>query len=145
MFVYGGADAFRHPENKVPKAQNVTPAIAGKAGLPSDPAQLVKINGAVQVAAGVALALGKFPRVAALALIGSLVPTTAAGHRFWEEDDPAAKAQQTIHFLKNLGLLGGLLLAVADTGGRPSVPWVASRAAHHAGERAAHLLPGSDS
>jgi uncharacterized membrane protein YphA (DoxX/SURF4 family) len=144
MFVYGGADAFRHPDTKVPKAEKVTPTLAGRAGLPADTTQLVKINGAVQVGAGLALALGKFPRVAAVALIGSLVPTTAAGHRFWEEDDPAAKAQQTIHFLKNVGLLGGLLLAVADTGGRPSVPWVASRAARRAGGRAHRLLPGSD-
>jgi hypothetical protein len=70
----------------------------------------VKVNGAVQVGAGVLLATGKMPRVAALALIGSIVPTTYAGHRFWEETDDVRRKQQWIHFLKNLGLLGGLLL-----------------------------------
>ena len=35
------------------------------------------------------LALGIWPRLAALGLIGSIVPTTAAGHRFWEEETPA--------------------------------------------------------
>jgi putative oxidoreductase len=146
IFISGGVDQFRAPHTKTEKADAVAqPITKAVPWLPENTETLVKINGAVQVGAGLALALGKFPRAAALVLIGSLVPTTAAGHRFWEEDDPAAQAQQTIHFLKNVGLLGGLLLAVADTGGRPSVPWMASRAAHRAGERAAHLLPGSDS
>jgi putative oxidoreductase len=57
------------------------------------------------------------------------VPTTLAGHRFWEEDDPARRHQQQIHFFKNLGLLGGLVLAAADTGGAPSLGWRARRAA----------------
>ena len=47
---------------------------------------LVRVNGAVQVGAGVFLAIGKFRRPAAFALIGSIIPTTYAGHRFWEED-----------------------------------------------------------
>ena len=44
----------------------------------------VRINGGVQVAAGALLTLNKLPRLAALALAATLVPTTAAGHRFWE-------------------------------------------------------------
>ena len=75
------------------------------------------------------LSIGKLPRVAALALCGSIVPTTLAGHRFWEETEPATRAQQRTHFLKNLGLLGGLLLATVDTAGKPSLSWRAKRAA----------------
>jgi putative oxidoreductase len=52
-----------------------------------------------------------------------------AGHRFWEETDPAAKANQTIHFLKNVSLMGGLLLAAVDTAGKPSVAWRVRRQA----------------
>ena len=48
----------------------------------------------------------------ALALAGSLVPTTLAGHRFWEEEDDAARAQQTFQFLKNLAMFGGLLMII---------------------------------
>ena len=72
-------------------------------------------------------------RPAAVVLAATLVPTTLAGHRFWEEDDPAARRHQTIHVLKNVAMMGGLLLAAADTGGRPSVPWRAKRAVGHAG------------
>ena len=51
-----------------------------------------------------------------LALIASLIPTTVAGHPFWTIEDPAARAQQRIHFLKNSAMLGGLLLVVLDRG-----------------------------
>jgi putative oxidoreductase len=112
MFVYGGLDAFRNPAGKVPRAEKVAPDIAGLVGIDADTEQLVQFNGAVQVGAGITLALGIFPRVSALLLAGSLVPTTLAGHRFWEEEDDAAKAQQTIQFLKNAGLMGGLLLVL---------------------------------
>jgi putative oxidoreductase len=70
----------------------------------------VKLNGAVQVVAGTTLALGILPRVSALALAASLVPTTLAGHRFWEEEDEAARAQQSVQFLKNAAMMGGLLM-----------------------------------
>ena len=82
-----------------------------------------------KIVAGTMLAFGKFPRLASTALAASLVPTTLAGHRFWEEDDPEVRAQQQIHFLKNVGLLGGLLIAAADTHGKPSLGWRARKAA----------------
>ena len=89
----------------------------------------MRINGAVQIGAGVLLATGKFRRLASLALIGSIIPTTYAGHRFWEETDPVTRTQQRMHFLKNLGLLGGLILAAVDTEGEPSLGWRAKRRA----------------
>ena len=112
MFIYGGLDAFRNPAGKVPRAEKVAPDIADVVGIDADTEQLVQFNGAVQIAAGITLVLGIFPRVSALLLAGSLVPTTLAGHRFWEEDDESARAQQTIQFLKNAAMLGGLLLVV---------------------------------
>ena len=112
MFVYGGVDAFRNPAGKVPRAEKLAPDIVDVVGIDADTEQLVQFNGAVQVGAGITLALGIFPRVSALLLAGSLVPTTLAGHRFWEEEDDAARAQQTIQFLKNAAMLGGLLLVI---------------------------------
>jgi uncharacterized membrane protein YphA (DoxX/SURF4 family) len=133
IFVSGGLDALQHPESKVKLAEPVALPIAQQVPiLPEDPVKLVQINGAVQVVAGSLLALGKFRRLAALALIGSIIPTTYAGHRFWEEEDEATRAQQRIHFLKNLGLLGGLILAAVDTEGQPSLGWRARRNASEA-------------
>lgn len=130
IFVAGGWDALRNPEGKAAKAVAVTDPLAEKAGVERfDPATLVRVNGAVQIAGGVLLAVGKFRRLAALGLIGSIIPTTYAGHRFWEETDPATRAQQRTHFLKNVGLLGGLILAAFDTEGEPSLAWRAKRQA----------------
>lgn len=82
--------------------------------LPEDDELVVRGNAAVQVAGGTALALGALPRLSALALVGSMVPTTLAGHAYWTVEDPAARAQQRIQFHKNLAMIGGLLLAVVD-------------------------------
>jgi len=128
MFVSGGLDALRAPASKVPAADPIAPRIAEKLPyLPEDTEQLVRINAAVQVAAGLMLATGRLPRLSSALLAGSLVPTTLAGHRFWEEEDEMRRAQQRIHFFKNLSMLGGLILAAADTGGRESIPHAAGR------------------
>jgi uncharacterized membrane protein YphA (DoxX/SURF4 family) len=140
MFIVGGLDALRNPEPKADAAEDVGPPIAAHLPyLPEDPEQLVKINGAAQVGAGVLFALGRFPRLSATVLAGSLVPTTLAGHRFWEiQDDPGRRAQQKIHFFKNLGMLGGLMLAAVDTEGRPGLAWRAQHAGHHVVDTSRH-------
>jgi uncharacterized membrane protein YphA (DoxX/SURF4 family) len=138
MFIYGGLDSFRHPHGKVDTAEPVTRPVTDATGLGAK--DLVKLNGAVQVGAGVALAAGILPRPAAAALAVSLVPTTLAGHRFWEHDDRAQRSGQTIQFLKNLAMFGGLLLAATSTGGRPSLPWRARRAVVHAVEGTSERL-----
>ncbi len=124
IFVVGGLDAVRHPAGKAKKARVVSEPLSEKSELiPSDPETLVRINGGIQIGAGLLLATGTFRRLAALTLIGSIIPTTYAGHRFWEETDEATRAEQKIHFLKNLGLLGGLILVTFDTEGEPSLAW----------------------
>jgi uncharacterized membrane protein YphA (DoxX/SURF4 family) len=140
MFVLGGIDALRNPEAKVPKAENVVSGLGVSLGLPGDTATLVRLNGAVQVAAGVALAAGKFPRAAALALAASLVPTTLAGHPYWQESETPARAMQRIQFFKNVSMLGGLILAADDTGGRPSIPWRIHEAVDHARDGLPHAI-----
>jgi len=132
IFVSGGINALRsvegHADVASPVAEKTAKALP--LNLPSDPAQLVKIDAAVKVGAGTLLALNKLPRISSILLAGSLIPTTLAGHRFWEESDAGAREQQQIHFFKNLGLLGGLILAAVDTEGKPSVGWRARRAVH---------------
>ena len=130
VFVVEGLDAVRHPETKAKAAQAVTVPLSRRLpSLPDDPELFVQVNGVVQIGAGALLATGRFRRLAAVALIGSIVPTTYAEHRFWEEDDETTRHQQRTHFLKNLGLLGGLVLAAFDTEGAPSLGWRARRRA----------------
>ena len=137
-FIYGGIDTLRNPQSRVPGAAPIVEQITEVADkqlpveVPRDVEQWVKIDAAVKVAAGSLFALGRLPRLSAVALSASVVPTTLAGHRFWEHDDPKERFGQLSHFLKNLGLLGGLLLAAVDTEGKPSVGWRARRAAGRA-------------
>lgn len=141
VFVMGGIDVLRNPGPRVAKAEVVAPQIAAKVGLPQDTELLVRVNAATQIVAGTLLAMGKFRRLSALALATSLGPTTYAGHRFWELDDPQERSQQQVHFLKNLAMLGGLLLAVVDTEGRPSAGWRSRRAFRRATAAAATSGP----
>ncbi len=133
VFVVQGISTLRHPGSSATKAHPVLRRLSTMVPqLPQDPEQLVRLNSAVHIVAGSTLALGIFPRLSATALAASVVPTTFGGHRFWQEDDPAARRQQRIQFLKNIGLLGGLLLAAVDNEGRPSVAY----RAEHASKRA---------
>jgi len=134
-FVSGGLDQIRNPQPKAGPASPVAKPIADRVPqLPNDPESLVKLDGAIKVVGGLGLVVGPFARPAALLLAGSLVPTTLAGHRFWETTDPDQKVSDRVEFFKNVSLIGGLLIAALDTGGRPSVPWVAGKAVHGAAE-----------
>jgi putative oxidoreductase len=84
-----------------------------------------------QIGAGLLMALGKFPRLTALVLALTVVPEAATGHAFWAEKGEAKSEQRSL-FARDLGLLGGLLVAAADTGGRESVPHRARRASRNA-------------
>jgi uncharacterized membrane protein YphA (DoxX/SURF4 family) len=141
IFVSGGIDVLRNPGPRVQRAEPVTTKLAQALPLPDDTETLVKANALTQILAGTTLALGKLPRLSAAVLAASLVPTTAAGHRFWEEESPQSKAMQRTHFLKNLAILGGLIIAATDTEGAPSLGWRARRAAKRATQRASEVLP----
>ena len=134
-FISGGIDQIRNPQPKAAPASPIAKPIADRVPqLPNDPESLVKLDGAIKVVGGLGLIVGPFARPAALLLAGSLVPTTLAGHRFWETSDPEQRVSDRIEFFKNVSLVGGLLMTALDTGGRPSVPWLASKAAHGAAE-----------
>jgi putative oxidoreductase len=134
-FISGGIDQIRNPQPKAAPASPIAKPIADRVPqLPNDPESLVKLDGAIKVVGGLGLIVGPFARPAALLLAGSLVPTTLAGHRFWETSDPDQRASDRVEFFKNVSLLGGLLITALDTGGRPSVPWMAGKAAHGAAE-----------
>jgi len=123
IFVTGGLNALRHPKGPSQAAAPLVAKAAEVTGLPDDPELAVRANGAVQAISGFMLATGRMPRLAGTALALSLVPTTIVGHPFWKEQDPEARSGQQIHFFKNLGLLGGVMLAAVDTAGKPGLTW----------------------
>ena len=147
VFVMQGLNAVRNPEPLVPRAKpvadRIVPLVKKVAPpqigdhVPEDTKNLVRLNGAAQVVGGLALATGNARRLGASLLAASLVPTTLAGHRWWEIEDPTLRNQQRIHFMKNLSLFGGLLLAAVDTEGQPGLAWRATHGTRVARREAA--------
>jgi putative oxidoreductase len=113
-YVLLGLDAARAPGRRVEQAASILAMVRSVVPLPVDDELVVRGNGAVQVLGGSLLMLGVAQRISALALVGSLIPTTMAGHAFWTIDDPAARKQQRVQFHKNMAMLGGLLFAMLD-------------------------------
>jgi uncharacterized membrane protein YphA (DoxX/SURF4 family) len=113
-YVVLGYAAFRDPGKRVATAASTLATLRKAVPLPDDDALLVRANAAVQVGAGALMVTGALQRPAAAVLVGSLVPTTFAGHDFWNVEDPAARTAQRTQFLKNLTMIGGLLFAVLD-------------------------------
>jgi putative oxidoreductase len=123
MFVAGGLDQFKHASRTAEAARPLVEKVAPTVGLPNDPELLVRANGVAMMSAGTLLALGRLPRIASGVLAATIVPTTAVAHAFWNESDPEVRARQKEQFLKNLALLGGLLLAAVDTEGKPGLAY----------------------
>jgi putative oxidoreductase len=125
IFVISGVRVLVSPDSRVDAAKRVTdrmkPLIERiDPRLPTDARTLVRLKAGSDVVAGLLLATGRVTRPAAAVLAANLIPTTFAGHPFWAMPQPERSAHE-INFLKNLGLLGGLLLAAADTQGKPGI------------------------
>src|SRR5690606_4593927 len=126
-FVAGGAMTLRRPDASAAKAQPVADLVQSFIpGTRISATSLVRLDAAVHVAAGLALATGRMPRTAAFVLAATMPATTATGHRFWEEPDPVARRNQFLHFLKNASMTGGLLMSTLDP--EPGKPWLGARA-----------------
>nr|WP_232845186.1 DoxX family protein [Lolliginicoccus lacisalsi] len=147
VFIANGISTLRQPNEVADRAApfidyahgTLPPDVSSK--LPQDPVTLARINAVAQIGAAGLLAWGRAPRLASGVLATSLIPTTVVQHPFWAETDAAARANQRQHFLKNVGLLGGLLIAAADTEGRPSVGWWARRYATRASGTISAAVP----
>lgn len=143
IFIIGPAKTLQDPKPAAERADRVTRQVVAalrKLGLqvPEDPLFWVRLNAGVQLVAAAGLATGKMPRLSAAVLASTLVPTTIAGHDFWNESDPMVRNQQLVQWAKNMSLLGGLVIAANDTNGRPGAAWMARHAMLDARREAAH-------
>lgn len=149
-FIGQGIDALRSPK---PAADAARPALEGLQKLPdpvgtrvpTDAETFAKANAAVQIGGGLLLATGKLPRFASAALAATVIPGNLGAHMFWSEVDPERKAQKRREFLADISLLGGLIIASADTAGKPSLGWRGRRAARKVSDAVSSTLPGSSS
>ena len=151
VFIGQGIETLRNPsvtleatEPTVAALRNLPEPFGDK--VPSNPETAARINAAVQVGGGLLLATGKLPRIASAALAFTVIPGSLGGHLFWTEKDPQRKVEQRRALLTDLSLLGGLIIAAADTAGKPSLGWRGKQAAGRLSEAVTSALPlaGSD-
>ena len=96
-----------------------TAAVMASKGLPLVDI-LLPLTIAVELGGGLLLALGWKARWAAAALFLFLIPTTLIFHQFWGIDAKLVQMQK-IHFLKNVAIMGGMLMVLAIGAGAWSV------------------------
>jgi putative oxidoreductase len=96
----------------------VAAAIAGK-GLPM-PEVLAVLTVVIELGAGLLLVVGWKARWAAFLLFLFIIPVSLVYHNFWTMEGAQA-AMNKIQFMKNVSIMGGMLLVAAFGPGRYSV------------------------
>lgn len=87
-----------------------------KQGIPLPYAATI-IGSVIELAGALAIIIGYQIRLGTVALIAFTIAASLIGHRFWELEG-ASRNVQLIHAMKNLAIIGGLLLLFANGGGR---------------------------
>ncbi len=102
-FIYNGVKHFRDHKDYTAYAASQKVPMAGVS---------VYVTGALLLLGGLGVFFNIYMGVAILLLIIFLIPTSIMMHAFWKLDNPGEKAAQKVAFLKNMALLGSLLLIV---------------------------------
>ncbi|MDO5747176.1 MAG: DoxX family protein [Actinomycetaceae bacterium] len=166
VFIYDGCDAILDSRSHASRFLDVQPMLE-KVGVPpvisSDAQMLAKISGGITAGAGLGFALGIAPRTNAALLAAINLPITlinafssvstslleapdtlddtAELNQVSNDDPPTTQAMRNrdaLHtFLQGAAVAGGLLLAIFDREGKPSLSWRARRAEQRA-QRSLH-------
>jgi len=96
----------------------VVASISGK-GLPM-PEVLAVLTIVIELGAGLLLVVGWKARWAALLLFLFIIPVSLVFHNFWTMEGAQA-AMNKIHFMKNVSIMGGMLMVAAFGPGRYSL------------------------
>ncbi|MGV0812750.1 DoxX family protein [Mycolicibacterium boenickei] len=146
-FIARGVDALRNPAVATESARSTLGALSALPApvgsrVPANAEAVARVNAAVQVAGGLLLAAGRAPRLTAAALALTMVPGSLGSQVFLKESDPQRAANGRREFLTDVSLLGGLIIAAADTAGKPSLAWRGRRAARQVSASVAAAVPG---
>ncbi|MBK8131666.1 MAG: DoxX family protein [Gammaproteobacteria bacterium] len=96
---------------KIPGFETTAGYMAAK-GLPFV-ALLLVLTILIEFGGGLMILLGWRARDAALVLFLFLIPVTVVFHGFWGIEDPVARAAEQRAFMKNIGIMGGVLFVAA--------------------------------
>ncbi len=98
--------------NKLPHFNEVAKVMTGE-GIP---ASRFMLAGAIAflIAGSVSVILGYHARIGATLLLIFLVLATYYFHDFWDQTDPKDQQEQMIQFMKNLSMMGAMVLIIAN-------------------------------
>jgi len=91
---------------------NMMTGYAKSKGIPA-PALAVGGSGVLLFLGGLSLLLGYHPTIGAGLLVIFLLGASFGIHNFWTVQDPQAKQGEMVNFLKNMAILGLLLMTFA--------------------------------
>ena len=107
-FVYNGLNHFRRLGMMAPYTASM--------GVPQARLAVV-VTGLMLLAGGLSVALGYAVWLGSTLLAAFLVPTAIIMHPYWSVSDPMMRANQQVHFLKNLALAAANLMLIYFGGG----------------------------
>ena len=103
-FIFNGFNHFKMLEMMAGYAQSK--------GAPV-PKISVACSGLLLLLGGASVLFDVFPVAGFIALILFLLPVTLIMHAFWKVQDPTAKMHEMVNFMKNVALLGAVLILLA--------------------------------
>lgn len=122
-FISSGVDALRRPEEHIEPVKNLQLEKTSVGELSDSTITLLtRVIGGVRVLAGVAMAAGKKPRLAALTLAATELPLALANNPVHLSSGEERK-EHIKGLMTSVGLVGGALVAAGDRRGKPSLSW----------------------
>ncbi len=77
------------------------------------PAIAQGITGLMLLLGGLSIVFGIYPFVGIVLLVAFLVPVSLMMHNFWKLEDPQLRMADKINFMKNMAMLGAILMLLA--------------------------------
>ena len=112
--------------NKIPQFKQTAEYMRAE-GVPNSKLALFGAIGLLLLG-GLSVVAGAWTRIGAFFLLVFLAAATYYFHDFWQFADPMQRQLQTIQFMKNMAIAGGLMSLMAFGGGPWSVDgWIASK------------------
>jgi uncharacterized membrane protein YphA (DoxX/SURF4 family) len=85
------------------------------------PAVAQGMTGLMLLLGGLSIVFGIYPLVGIVLMVAFLLPVSLMMHNFWKIEDPQLRMADKVNFMKNMALLGAILMLLAI----PS-PWTLS-------------------
>ncbi|MFZ1019541.1 MAG: DoxX family membrane protein [Minisyncoccia bacterium] len=111
-FIMSGVNHFRHLKMLAGYAESKKVPMASTA---------VWFTGLMMLLGGLGILLGVWIEFSVLLLSVFLLVTTLMMHQYWTVSEPGAKMSEQINFMKNMALLGAVLMLLAIP-----LPWAAA-------------------